>query len=110
MTNLHTFLNPTSRITDPRTSREAGRGDRQTDRQKALAVLAQFPQRLTDFELGAKMQRKQTSAGKQRLELQRFGYVEDAGCTRPSDTGSRAIVWRITPAGMKAAGNVVAVA
>ena len=84
----------TYRATDPDTSITAGTGDRTTDRDRALAILRDHPDGLTDHELATLMGRAQTSAGKRRLECQRLGLVEDSGTTRPSPWGSPCIVWR----------------
>lgn len=43
---------------------------------------------------------KQTSAGKRRGELRDMGLVFNTGNRRPSDTGSPAIVWDLTPLGV----------
>lgn len=99
-------LDLTARVTDPITSHLAGqpRPARITDRDRALAALARAGERgLTDFELADRIGRVPTSSGKRRLELQRLGLVENAGTTRPSPTGSAALVWRITDAGQRAA-------
>lgn len=84
-----------ARATDPETSQLAAQGDRRTDRQRAYAILSQFPDGLTDFELASMMGRQQTSAGKRRHELMKAGLVEFAEMWRPSPTGSPARVWRV---------------
>lgn len=59
----------------------------------------------TDFELAAATGVQQTSIGKRRGECVKAGWVEaqtdDTGrkVTRPSDSGSPAIVWQITAKG-----------
>lgn len=42
-----------------------------------------------------------TSAGKRRLELEEMGLVESTAERRPTDTGSPAIVFKVTPAGIR---------
>jgi hypothetical protein len=56
---------------------------------------------LTDFQLATLVDRKQTSAGKRRGELRDKRLIEATALRRPSDTGSPAIVWRITPLGRR---------
>jgi hypothetical protein len=46
------------------------------------------------------LEMKQTSAGKRRGELRDMGLVFNTGNRRPSDTGSPAIVWDLTPLGV----------
>jgi hypothetical protein len=97
---------PNVRATDPDTShRAAARAPslRAHDRRAALLILADNPEGLTDFEVGALMCRQQTSAGKRRGELRDLGLVRDSGARRASPSGSSAIVWVITEAGKEAA-------
>jgi hypothetical protein len=76
---------------------------RNTDRRKALAALvAAGDDGLTDFELAARLSRQQTSSGKRRGELRDLGLVADTGRRRPAPSGSAAIVWAITPLGLRA--------
>lgn len=90
------FEPPRARTTDPGTSWRAARGvDGNTDRRRAYDALAAAPEGLTDFELGDRIGRQQTSAGKRRLELQRAGLVEWSGEVRPSPSGAHARVWRL---------------
>lgn len=88
---------PGARITDPETSHEAASAhpeQREIDRDRALRLLREHPEGLTDFELGDLMGRGQTSAGKRRGELRDAGKVIDSGERRKAPSGSRAIVWR----------------
>ena len=86
-----------ARTTDPITSHIAARPDRVTDRARALTALRTAGMEgLTDFELGDRIGRQQTSAGKRRLELCALGLVCNSGQRRPAPSGSPAIVWRIT--------------
>ena len=52
----------------------------------------------TDFELGDRVGRQQTSAGKRRGELVKLGYVERVGVSR-APSGAAAAVWGLTPEG-----------
>lgn len=97
------FQPPAFRLTDPPTSRAAAKArpnSRRGDRLKVLRLLARHPLGLTDFEIAEKVNRQQTSAGKRRGELRDLGLVFDSGETRPAPSGSMAIVWRITEAGI----------
>ncbi len=89
------------RASDPDTSHAAAvRGPevRRKDLDTALAHLRQAGQAgLTDFELAAKMNRQQTSAGKRRGELRDAGLVRDSGRRRRAPSGSSAIVWESVP-------------
>jgi hypothetical protein len=95
-----------ARSTDPDTSHEAAvrnLSGRNTDRRRALAALvAVGDDGLTDFELAARLSRQQTSAGKRRGELRDLGLVADTGRRRSAPSGSAAIVWAITPLGLRA--------
>jgi hypothetical protein len=100
------FGEPLARNTDPATSHEAAARMEplaRFDRRLVLIAHASKPAGLTDFELAALMQRQQTSVGKRRGELRDVGYIEATDIRRRSPSGSTAIVWRITEAGMKAA-------
>lgn len=70
-----------------------------TLRAKCLLALADATDGLTDFELGARVNRQQTSAGKRRGELVEAGYVENSHEKRPSPSKAFAAVWVITDAG-----------
>lgn len=98
---------PVARSTDPETSHMAA-----ADAKRAapafrtrclLALAAAGPGGLTDFELADDVESIQTSAGKRRHELCDAGMVEFAWEHRPSPTGSKARVWRVTSAGIAAA-------
>lgn len=52
---------------------------------------------LTDYELGETLRILRGSASKVRGLLSEGGWVEDSGHRRPTDTGSPAIVWVLTP-------------
>jgi hypothetical protein len=95
-----------ARSTDPYTSHMAAEAHpalRSHDRRMTLLMHAKCPGGLTDFELGDLIDRQQTSAGKRRGELRDDGLIEATDTTRPAPSGSPAIVWRITPAGIMAA-------
>lgn len=92
-----------ARRTDPDTSHTAAGAHplmRAHDRRMTLRAHAQHPEGLTDFELGKLIGRQQTSAGKRRGELRDAGLIETTDARRPAPSGSPAIVWRITPAGL----------
>jgi hypothetical protein len=98
---------PAARRRDPGTSQQAALRTpvlRGRDRIRALHIHAAHCEGLTDFELARLMaDRKQTSAGKRRGELRDLGLIAKTSITRPSDTGSPAIVWKITPSGIATA-------
>jgi hypothetical protein len=101
---------PLARRTDPETSH--GAADRmaplaRADRVKVLLAHYGRPCGLTDFELAASLERQQTSVGKRRGELRDAGYIEATEIRRPAPSGSAAIVWRITEAGMAAVREIV---
>lgn len=54
---------------------------------------------LTDYELAIALDVLRTSAGKRRHELACIELVVDSGQRRETDTGTTAIVWRITDHG-----------
>ena len=104
---------PTARASDPDTSHQAGARASLTagqGRAAALNALAHAhlhaahlcPHGLTDFELAVILDSQQTSCGKRRGELVKLGYVAATEHRRPSPSGSPAIVWMITPAGITA--------
>lgn len=104
--NLLDWKPPAARRTDPETCETAAKiaGMRASfNRLRVLALLIDGP--LTDFELAAKTGIQQTSIGKRRGECKEHGLVEamtdSAGkkVTRPSPTGSPALVWAITDKG-----------
>lgn len=92
------LLDYAARASDPATAHQAAAAHpttRATDRDRALAALrAAGPDGLTDHELGDRIGRIQTSAGKRRHELMVAGLVEWTGTTRLSPSGSPARVWR----------------
>lgn len=93
----------TSRRNDPATSKRAALAayPRQGSWQmRALEVFVAHPEGLTDYELALKLNRPmhRGSVAKYRIALVRSGWVEDSGHTRPTDTGSDAIVWMPTAA------------
>lgn len=98
---------PKTRVRDWHTSIEAAASVRSSaGRLLALRTLAANPAGLTDFELSAATGWQQTSIGKRRGELFKVGLVEvavdahDHPIKRPAPSGSPALVWRITPAGL----------
>ena len=100
-TPSHPHVNNTSgaRNSDPITSHQASaiaQVNAETNRALALQLLNDaHPDGLTDFELASLSGVQQTSIGKRRGELRDAGFVEDSGHTRPSPSGTQAIVWRI---------------
>jgi len=64
---------------------------------RALQTATRDPDRCgaTDFELAELLNRRPTSTGTRRKELQEFGLVVDTGDTRPSPWGNAAIVWAV---------------
>jgi len=94
---------PTARITDPATSHQAAAfqsGKLRESHRLVLTTLSLAP--LTDFELGARTGKAQTSIGCRRGELTRAGMVADTGNTRPAPSGAPAAVWAITDLGRQA--------
>ena len=88
-----------ARASDPATSHAAARDalpNAKTNRARALSLLRQFPDGLTDFELADLTGVQQTSIGKRRGELRDAGLVYDTGTRRPSPSGSQAVVWAAT--------------
>jgi hypothetical protein len=93
-----------ARKSDPDTSWLAALrnpGGKATDRVHALALHYANPHGLTDFELGDKMGRQQTSAGKRRGELRDYGLIEATVERRNAPSGSPATVWVITELGRR---------
>ena len=93
-----------ARRSDPETSWQAAYRDlsrRAGDRIRALTLHFIFQHGLTDFELGDRMGRQQTSAGKRRGELRDMGLIEDSSLRRNAPSGSPAIVWAITEMGKR---------
>ena len=101
------FDEPTARAIDPITSHQAAAAvaPRATSfRALALVALAAAGHDgLNDFELAERVSRRrpvgQTSIGVRRKELVTAGLVEATDRTRPSTTGTPALVWRITERG-----------
>jgi predicted transcriptional regulator len=96
----------TTRHSDPFTSHQAALDNAfraGTQRVKVLVALAHAPAGLTDYELSRSLEMHRGSASKRRGELEECGLVERTGMTRPTDTGSKALVHRLTDAGWRAA-------
>jgi hypothetical protein len=93
------FRDQRARNTDPETSHEAARANRNTDRARCEAALeARGPAGFTDYELADRLGLQQNSAGKRRGELRDLGLVVDSGLRRRAPSGAWAIVWRSTTA------------
>ena len=94
---------PAARPTDPATSAAAAADAKVSAGSMRLAVLTWLDRAqehgMTDFELADATGRQQTSIGKRRGELRDAGLVGDSGRTRPSPSGSKAVVWTITDLG-----------
>lgn len=95
------------RNSDPETCRQAAEIASQRASRGRLLVLQHLSEGpKTDFELASATGWQQTSIGKRRGEAMYAGYVEKAldafGLTikRPAPSGSPALVWQITPAGI----------
>jgi predicted transcriptional regulator len=77
---------------------------RSAQRVRVLKALVEFGvDGATDYELGNRLNILRTSAGKRRKELLEIGLVARTGKTRPTDTGSSGIVWRVTDQGTEIA-------
>lgn len=74
-----------------------------SQRQRAFVCLAEAGTNgYTDFELAAAINHPRPHvAGTRRGELAKQGLVEDSGQRRPTDTGSAAIVWRLSDRGRR---------
>ena len=97
------FGEPLARNSDPVTSHQAAADAAwhvRADRRHVLEIHADHPGGLTDFELAAICDRQQTSVGKRRGELRDAGLIEQTEWRRAAPSGSMAIVWRITQAGL----------
>jgi|GEM_PF-2428304 len=97
---------PVARHTDPATSHMAAERAALTASKSRMLVLRLLSERpMTDFELAAASGKAQTSIGVRRGECAKHGLVEKAldgrgeEVTRPSPSGSDALVWQVTPAG-----------
>lgn len=84
------------RRTDHETSRLAATAASRrspSQRSRVWQALLQL-QEATDYEIAEHLGILRSSAAKRRQELTDAGLVEDTGKTRPTDTGSPAVVWR----------------
>lgn len=94
------------RRSDPDTSHAAARSltlRSGTQRHRVLAALAACGgYGANDYELGRKVGILRTAAGTRRKELERMGLVKATDGTRPTDTGSAAIVYVPTTEGREA--------
>jgi hypothetical protein len=94
-----------ARKTDPVTSHEAARINKELKRRDRYSVLGVHYDHsvsgLTDFELASILRRQQTSVGKRRGELRDLGMIEQTDKRRKAPSGASAIVWRITEAGKR---------
>ena len=94
-------------IPDARDNRKAANPDRLScDQARVLQAHADNPNGLNDFALALIVVRKQTSAGKRRLELERAGLIEFAGRREDNGEGSEVGVYRITADGLKVAAGL----
>jgi transcription initiation factor IIE alpha subunit len=88
-------------------ARLARRDDHETSRLAAAAASRRSPSQrsqvwqtllklgeATDYEIAEHLGILRTSAAKRRQELTDAGLVEDTGRTRPTDTGTSAVIWR----------------
>ena len=103
------ILGPTARATDPVTSHQAAAAQtpaRVNESHRLILALLRW-EAMTDFDLARlasqHLQRKvlPTSLGVRRSELVKAGLVADSGVKGKSDTGSPAIKWCLTEAGMR---------
>jgi len=95
------FPRPVARRTDPGTSWAAARLTEPragTNRARALAVLREHPDGLTDYELADLTGLQQNSVGKRRGELRDVGLVRATNLQRRAPSGAWAIVWQAVPA------------
>lgn len=91
---------PSVRVSDPDTCQEPSETRMSSGRLKVLAAHYHHPEGLTDFELSALIKVQQTSCGKRRGELEKAGLIVATTTRRPSPSGAKAIVWRITSQGV----------
>jgi len=87
----------------PQTSVEAGRRAMVrsgTARRRVLEAIAYAPR--TDEEIQEDLGLSPNTARPRRVELVRDGYVRDTGQRRTTGSGSKSIVWSITPDGINA--------
>jgi hypothetical protein len=99
---------PAARNSDPSTSHAAAQKAELHATENRLAVLRCLSIKpMTDFELAAELNRQQTSCGKRRGECRDHGLVQIAldgrgeEVKRPAPSGSMALVWEITQAGLE---------
>lgn len=101
---------PAARYRDPETCHSAARdAARHSNHGRALVLkaLGLAKAGLTDFELAELTGWQQTSIGKRRGECVAMGWVEGATLAdgakvkRAAPSGSLALVWRITEAGLR---------
>ncbi len=90
----------------PETSHEAAAGMRVrsgTARRHVVTALHSIGERgRTDEELQWLLGMSPSTERPRRLELVQAGYVVDTGARRPTASGARSIVWKITDAGRAA--------
>lgn len=96
--DLAATIEPTRlvRTTDPDTSHQAATKASQrgpSQRRRIWEALNKL-QAATDYELATYCGILRSSAAKRRQELQDLGHVHATNKTRPTDTGTLAIVWR----------------
>lgn len=91
---------PSVRVNDPDTCQEPSEFRMSKGRLLALAAHVSHPEGLTDFELAALTDTAQTSIGVRRKELVQAGLVIATLERRPSPSGAKSIVWRITSQGV----------
>lgn len=102
------FEFPRARRSDPVTSQAAAARAAVGASRGRLLVLQTLAKSgpLTDFELASRTGWQQTSIGKRRGECVDAGLVrvltlrDGVKATRPSPSGSRALVWELTEAGL----------
>ena len=98
------ILHPSARQSDPATAHQAAERvapRAHSDELLVLTIHAQHPEGLTDHELATIAKRLYTSLGVRRKALVRKGLIVDSGLKRPTPTGSDAIVWKVTEAGVE---------
>ena len=85
----------------PSTSHNAKKWRLIGDRVLVLGVYVRHPQGLTDHELTDITGRQYNSIGKRRTDLYQDGYIENSGLKKLTPNNSSAIIWRVTPEGVK---------
>lgn len=99
--SLFDVAGPTHRSTDPATSVEAGRvavGNSKL-RRRILEELQRREFGCTDNEMARITGAHPGSVAKRRHDLVVAGLVHDTGMVRPTEYGTNAIVWDVTPTG-----------